>query len=277
MISRVSRRLSNKPVRQAFMRKAVERVVRVVFSPTGGTNSVANLLSAQIGEYDRQIDLTDAKLDFSREQVTSSEVAVIAAPSYGGRIPHLAAQRLAQVRGNGARAVVVSVYGNRDYEDSLVELQDVAQAAGFRVVAGVAAVAEHSIVHQYAGGRPDERDVQRLSEIGNHVAQFLQEEPCLQKLTLPGNRPYKKDFSMSLVPQATSACTGCGICADHCPAQAISHENPRSTDKAKCISCMRCVSICPHHARRPNRFVVWLAGLMIKSACSKRKEPELFL
>lgn len=87
------------------MRKAVERVVRVVFSPTGGTNSVANLLSAQIVEYDRQIDLTDAKLDFSREQVTPAEVAVIAAPSYGGRIPHLATQRLAQVRGNGARAV----------------------------------------------------------------------------------------------------------------------------------------------------------------------------
>ena len=259
------------------MRKVVEKVVRVVFSPTGGTNSVASLLSSQIGEHDRQIDLTDAKLDFSREEMTPDEVAVIAAPSYGGRIPRLAAQRLAQVRGNGARAVVVSVYGNRDYEDCLVELQDVAQAAGFRVVAGVAAVAEHSIVHQYAKGRPDEEDVKQLQEIGNDIAKFLQKDVPFQRLTLPGNRPYKKDFSMRLVPQATSACTGCGTCAKQCPAQAISHENPRMTDKAKCISCMRCVSIFPHHARRPNRFVVWLAGLMIKSACSERKDPELFL
>ena len=259
------------------MRKMVEKVVRVVFSPTGGTNSVASLLSSQIGEHDRQIDLTDAKLDFSREEVTPVEVAVIAAPSYGGRIPRLAAQRLAQVRGNGARAVVVSVYGNRDYEDCLVELQDIAQAVGFRVVAGVAAVAEHSIVHQYAKGRPDEEDVQKLLEIGNDIAKFLQKDVPFQGLTLPGNRPYKKDFSMRLVPRVTSACTGCGTCAEQCPAQAISHENPRMTDKAKCISCMRCVSICPHHARHPNRFVVWLAGLMIKSACSKRKDPELFL
>ncbi len=259
------------------MRKMMEKVMRVVFSPTGGTNSVASLLSSQIGEHDRQIDLTDAKLDFFREEMTPDEVAVIAAPSYGGRIPRLAAQRLAQVRGNGARAVVVSVYGNRDYEDCLVELQDVAQAAGFRVVAGGAAVAEHSIVYQYAKGRPDEEDVQQLQEIGNDIAKFLQKDVPFQRLTLPGNRPYKKDFSMRLVPQATSACTGCGTCAEQCPAQAISHENPRMTDKAKCISCMRCVSICPHHARRPNRFVVWLAGLMIKSACSERKDPELFL
>ena len=82
---------------------------------------------------------------------------------------------------------------------------------------------------------------------------------------------------MSLAPVANSACTGCGICAEKCPAQAISHADPRVVDKSQCISCMRCVSICPHAARHPNRFIVWIAGLMIKKACRNRKTPELFL
>ena len=72
-------------------------------------------------------------------------MAVIAVPSYGGRVPGTAAGRLGAIRGNGARAVLVCVYGNRAYEDTLVELQDIAKQAGFRVTAAVAAVAEHSI------------------------------------------------------------------------------------------------------------------------------------
>ena len=253
------------------------KVVKIVFSPTGGTAAVAEFLSAHLGEHVRGIDLTDAHVDFSRECVAEDEVAVIAAPSYGGRIPRLAAQRLAQMRAERARAVVVSVYGNRDYEDSLVELQDIAERCGFHVVAGVAAVAEHSIVHRYATGRPDAEDRVRLSQIGLEIAKRLRENATSGSPVLPGNRPYKKEFSMSLAPVANSACTGCGICAEQCPAQAISHADPRVVDKSQCISCMRCVSICPHAARHPNRFIVWLAGLMIKKACCKRKTPELFL
>ena len=82
---------------------------------------------------------------------------------------------------------------------------------------------------------------------------------------------------VSAPPAANSACTGCGICAERCPAQAIDHADPRVVNQSQCISCMRCVAVCPHDARRPNRFIVWLAGLMIRKACSKRKDPELFL
>ena len=248
-----------------------------MFSPTGGTAAVAEELGTHLGEYVREIDLTDAHADFSRERVAEDEVAVIAAPSYGGRIPRLAAQRLEQVRADGARAVVVSVYGNRDYEDCLAELQDIAEKGGFHVVAGVAAVAEHSIVRRYATGRPDAGDRAQLSQMGREIAKRLRANVIPGKVTLPGKRPYKKEFSMSLAPAANSACTGCGICAERCPAQAIDHADPRVVNQSQCISCMRCVAVCPHDARRPNRFIVWLAGLMIRKACSKRKDPELFL
>lgn len=49
------------------------------------------------------------------------------------------------------------------------------------------------------------------------------------------------------------------------------------TDKSKCISCMRCVAVCPKHARKVSGFMTAVAGMAIKNACSVRKECELFI
>lgn len=87
---------------------------------------------------------------------------MIAVPSYGGRVPQAATERLSAIRGNGAKAVLLCVYGNRAYEDTLVELEDTAKQAGFRVIAAIAAIAEHSIARQFATGRPDAQDQARL-------------------------------------------------------------------------------------------------------------------
>ena len=113
----------------------------ICFSPTGGTRKAADLLAEPLFSETVPVDLTDSQADFSTVVLRAEDVAVIAVPSYGGRVPATAVQRLSAVRGNGARAVLVCVYGNRAYEDTLAELQDTAKQAGFRVVAAVAAVA----------------------------------------------------------------------------------------------------------------------------------------
>ena len=53
--------------------------------------------------------------------------AVIAVPSYGGRVPQVAVDRISEIKGNGAKAVLLCVYGNRAYEDTLTELEDSAE------------------------------------------------------------------------------------------------------------------------------------------------------
>lgn len=138
-------------------------VFEIVFSPTGGTEKVSCLVAGALDKNTVTVDLTDSGLDFHEVSMTKDDVAVISVPAYAGRIPAVVADRLGMVRGNGARAVLVCVYGNRAFEDTLVELEDVAKHAGFRVIAAVAAIAEHSIARQFAAGRPDAQDAMRRS------------------------------------------------------------------------------------------------------------------
>lgn len=252
------------------------RVVQIVFSPTGGTQKVADTITSEWDKPAEKIDLSDPKTDFAAVSLEKEDIAVIAVPSFGGRVPALATERLEKVHGNGAMCVAVCVYGNRAYEDTLIELTDTAAKSGFRVIAGIAAIAEHSIMHQYATGRPDDEDKSELQGFAEKILAKISGAD-MSAPQIPGNRPYKKAGGAGLVPKANYKCNACGLCAEKCPAQAISRETPRETDGKKCISCMRCVSICPQSARKVNSAMVSVAAMAIKKACSEKKHNELFL
>lgn len=248
----------------------------IVFSPTGGTQKVAALLTDALGGEVTRVDLTDSKQNFHAVQLTQEDVAVISVPSYGGRVPAAAVERLTALNGQGAQAILVCVYGNRAYEDTLVELEDAAKQAGFRVIAAVAAVAEHSIARQFAAGRPDTQDAQQLSAFAKQIQDKLSAGNTTEP-AIPGNRPYKKAGGAGMVPKPTKGCTSCGVCAKQCPVQAIDQANPKKVDEKSCISCMRCISVCPQSARKVSSVMLGAASLMLKKVCSERKENELFL
>ena len=105
-------------------------VYEITFSPTGGTDKVTELLTEAMDGEKRRISLLPEKEDYSRHVFKSGDICFIAVPSFGGRVPQEAAKRLGMMKGNQARAVLVCVYGNRAYEDTLIELKDVADKAG---------------------------------------------------------------------------------------------------------------------------------------------------
>ena len=246
-------------------------VVEIVFSPTGGTEKVARIISEHWSETPVRIDLSDSKTDFTKCKITEQDMVLIAMPSFGGRAPRVAIERLKQIAGNGAKCTLVCVYGNRDYEDTLVEMEDAAKESGFQVIAAVAAVAEHSIMPQYAEGRPSASDRKQLTDFAGQIA-----GKAGAATAIPGNRPYKKAGGAGLVPKPNKSCVKCGLCASKCPVQAI---DPSSfiADSKKCISCMRCIKQCPKKARKVNGMMVSIAALAIKKACNVRKENKLFL
>jgi len=248
----------------------------ILFSPTGGTEKAAKILCSALSSELKITDLTNAEAAPVNFPANSDEVAVIALPSYGGRVPALAVERLKNVHAEGMPCILLCVYGNRAYEDTLAEMEDLAKQCGFSVSAAVAAIAEHSIMHQYATGRPDAADEQALKDMGAKILDKLAHGRGKDSFFIPGTRPYKKAGSISLVPKATSACVSCGTCASACPAGAISKNNLKIADEHKCISCMRCVVKCPHNARKISSVMVSAASLAMKKVCSVRKECELY-
>lgn len=245
---------------------------KMVFSPTGGTKKVADAITKSWADV-IEIDLTDKSLDFSQWQFANDDLVLIAMPSYGGLAPQIALDRLACVSGGGAKCAVVAVYGNRAYEDTLVQMYDAATKCGFKVIAAISAVAEHSIVRKYAAGRPNSNDCIELDEFGKQILKKENDDAP----AIPGNRPYKKAGSVGMIPTANSSCTACGLCVKQCPVGAISETDIKTADKTKCISCMRCVSECPQHARLVSSVMLSMASLMLKKVCGVAKKNELFI
>lgn len=249
------------------------------FSPTGGTRKVAEILAESWGCESRKLDLSDPEGEYLTCRMEPEDVCILAVPSFGGRVPAPAAERIRRMKGNGAAAVLVCVYGNRAYEDTLLELEDAAREAGFFCAAAVAAVAEHSIIHRFAEGRPDRADEEELTAFAEKIREQLEtkDRSGMNPVSVPGNKPYREYNGVPFKPQPGKHCVACGRCASVCPVRAIRMERPYEADENLCISCMRCVSVCPAHARDVNKVLLFAAEQKMKKACSGRKENELFL
>ena len=82
-------------------------VVEIVFSPTGGTEKVANIIGVHWSSNAVRIDLSDSKIDFAKCNIEKDDMVLVAMPSFGGRAPAVAIERLKQIRGNGAKCTLV--------------------------------------------------------------------------------------------------------------------------------------------------------------------------
>ena len=246
----------------------------VYFSPTGGTKKVADVVTKGIANDFVNIDLCK---DIEKISLNKSDVCIISVPSFGGRVPAVAVERIKKVSANGAKAVLVCVYGNRAWEDTLTELQDVLESVGFVCVSAICAVAEHSIFRQYATGRPDADDVTELKQFAQQIKQKL-DSGVFDKLVLEGSHgSYKVYGGSSFKPVANDDCILCGVCANECPVGAISADNLKGNDNQKCISCMRCVSVCPVKARDFDSAMINAVAQKWGQAFDDRKKNYLFL
>ena len=166
------------------------------------------------------------------------------------------------------------VYGNREYEDALLETKDALEANGFQVIAAAAFIAEHSIVRSIATGRPDAEDEALCRQFAADVMAKADDAVPVQ---VPGNTPYKELKPTAFHPAASEACVKCGICAQKCPVGAIPKDDPSRTNNDLCINCMRCVEVCPQHCRAlPDAFLTMITQMLNQNA-AEYKKPTIFL
>lgn len=248
----------------------MKKIRGIYFSGTGSTKKV---LKCFLDSWNQDYQLISMPFDLC-DVFDQEEICVVAVPSYGGRVPSIARTYLNKLKGNNTPVILIVTYGNRDYDDTFVELEDILKERGFVVRGAMAVVCQHSIMHQFASNRPNNDDLKQIS------SDALKFKECLNdnnKIKLPGNRPYRQYDGVPLKPIASKACNKCGICVAQCPTNAISKEDPTKVDKEKCISCMRCMTVCPQHARKLNGLLLKIGAIPMKKECQKRKENELFL
>lgn len=249
-------------------------VYHFFFSPTGGTFRAGQGVACALGNT-VLVDLTGPKLPVL-PTLSPGDLAVLSAPAFAGRVPALAAQRFLGLQGGGAPAVVVCAYGNRAFDDTLLELSHLASAAGFCPVAGVAAVTQHSVLPQFATGRPNGGDLNQLSVFANTILQKLRSGNTTPP-ALPGNTPYRPLPTGVTVPALLGVCNHCGQCAARCPVGAINPANPAQMQGNTCIGCMRCVAICPAGARQINPDRLQALTRALAPAMATQKQNQLFL
>ncbi|MFN2354260.1 MAG: EFR1 family ferrodoxin [Desulfopila sp.] len=262
----------------------INRSWSIYFSPTGTSKKIADGIAStlQDGVF-KSIELTRSHAE--KKQFAENDLAIFAVPVYAGRVAPLAAQRLAVLQGNNTPAVVVVLYGNREYEDALVELRDIVQNAGFRPVAAAAFIGEHSFSNAdmpIAERRPDSNDLGKANDFAKGILEKLasrQSSDTFEHLTVPGNVPYKEQMGpMPVTPEIDKeSCVRCEECVDICPNQAITMEDTPVMDVERCIFCCACIKVCPETAIHITAAPVQGKRQWLHENYSARKEPEFYL
>ena len=244
------------------------------FSPTGGTKKAGEILAEAMAE---KVTLFDLGSREAFKESAKGDVAVVAVPVFGGRVPAVVSEKLKALKENGKKAVTLAVYGNRAYEDALLELNDVMKEAGYEIAASAALVAQHSMAPEVGAGRPDEKDAEEIRAFAGKILAKL-EKGDAEEIKVPGNHPYKPMSSMPVTPMSLPSCNTCGKCAAVCPTEAIQIENGEVTTEAeKCCLCMACVHACPEGARILPPPLKEKMEQMLGALKGVRRENETFI
>lgn len=264
----------------------IQSLKLVCFSPTGTTKAIIQGIARGVNQSTVElIDITKPNARKQQLQTLGNELLVVAVPVYMGRVPALLSEWLHAIKAHNTPAVCIVVYGNRVYDDALLELKDILIKRGCIPIACAAYIGEHSFSSSetpIAEARPDASDLNHAELLGRKINEKLQSVSSvdgISRIKVPGSHPYRGDSKLWSVDfiAVSNECSQCGVCAEGCPVGAIDSENSNLVDKEKCITCCACLKNCPQNARTMKTGLVKDAAMRLNKLYKERKEPVFFL
>ena len=262
----------------------IKSVSAVYFSPTGTTEKTILAIAEGTGFPFKGVDLTlpESRRTF-RGKFDKDDLVIAGLPVYGGRLPMYLDDFFTGFNGNSTQAIAVVLYGNREYNDALVELKMKLEAHGFEVRSAAAFIGEHTVSPRIATGRPDAKDLAIAAMFGKKSVESIFENVS-GKLEVKGSYPFTwSGFDPKVPPEhpiprlvTNDNCIQCMLCAQDCPWEAIDLDDSQKRDYSKCMFCYRCLKNCPSQAIEAtgDQFLAFLPKF--ESMLSRRCEPELF-
>lgn len=145
----------------------IKRVHIAYFSPTGTTKRTLRAVAEGFGCSElSETDWGDPKSRAAILKTGPDELVIAGMPVYYGRIPSLFHEGL-PLHGEGTPFVPVAVYGNRHYDDAVLELKTLGEAAGCVTLGAAAFVAQHCLNPDMGRGRPDASDLAVMKRFGS--------------------------------------------------------------------------------------------------------------
>ncbi len=260
-----------------------KKIWAMYFSPTGTTEKIVTCI-AQALAGDETAEVFDFTLPQARaegKEFTSDDAVVFGVPVYAGRVPNVLLKYLDTVKGGGALAVPVVLYGNRNYDDALIELRNILEKNRFHTVAAAAFIGEHSFSKILAAGRPDDKDMELAREFASKI--LLENKGVIP---VKGEDPIRGYYQprdrngvfidiRKVKPLTADTCDDCKICAQVCPMGSISFENIREFTGI-CIKCGACIKKCPKGAKYYEDEGYLYHKKELEEIYTRRAEPELF-
>ncbi len=264
----------------------MESVKLAYFSPTGTTKAVVEAIASGINPNTiKHNDITKPEARKQALLTSENEVLVVAVPVYMGRVPALLTDWLNAIEGQDTPTVCVVVYGNRVYDDALLELKNSVMSRGCVPVACAAFIGEHSFSDSAlptAQGRPDADDLKHAKVLGQKIRKKLESVASISQLSdvpVSGHSPYGGATELWDVDfiAVDNQCTQCGVCAAVCPVDAVDPQKSTAINHEKCITCCACIKRCPENARTIKTGPVKDAQKRLNTLFHEPKKPECFL
>jgi Dissimilatory sulfite reductase (desulfoviridin), alpha and beta subunits len=278
----------------------INRVTAMYFSATYTTEKTvtviareaADRLGAECGSFDFTLPgARDGGFGSHGDDPVFGEndLVIFGTPVIAGRVPNVLLKYLDTVRGCGALAVPVVLYGNRNYDDALIELRNILEKDGFHTIAGAAFIGEHSFSAILGAGRPDENDIVEALKFADRAAEKTAglEKPGAP-VTVKGEDPVRPYYTprdragnpiniLKVKPKTDmEKCTGCMTCVQVCPMGSIDMEDV-SVISGICMKCCACVKKCPAGAKYFDDPKYLYHKEELELGYARRAEPETFL